>query len=224
LLFLLHDVPDVRCPATTRNGGFLSMRKDSVARRVWYVASVMMLLTGDSYGATKQLSPFGDKAAALSLQHRELQDSCEACDTEIVLEDDDAEMSCAICTEVLDACVDAHGGSESGSGFGICHPCGDLSVAEVLVFYQGICGDPLSSVTIDYISDCLYDSVPSECPDVTAFDDVYATTPSPSTDDETITPPTTITEDSGVRIRACGSVGALVVAVVNVLFFLTEMR
>ncbi|CBJ26374.1 imm upregulated 12 [Ectocarpus siliculosus] len=237
------------------------MGKDGLAR-VWYVASMMMLLTGDSCRATKHLSPFGGKAAP-SVQHRELQDSCGDCGTEIFLEDDDAEMSCTTCNEVLIACMEDYGESDTGSGgFGICHPCGDLSVDEVIQFYEGICGDPLSSITEEYISGCLYYVVPPECPsDVTSSDDDdtsessddsstdddessddyptdddessddYPTdddsnispVPSPSTDDDPITPPTT-TEGNGGRIRACGSVGALAVAVVNVVFLLTEMR
>ncbi|CAM9684016.1 unnamed protein product [Ectocarpus sp. 12 AP-2014] len=243
------------------------MGKDGFAR-VWYAASMMMLLTGDSCRATKHLSPSGGKAA-LGVQHRELQDSCGVCGTEIVVEDDDAEMSCTICNEVLIACMEDYGESETGSGgFGICHPCGDLSVDEVILFYEGICGDPLSSITTEYISGCLYYLVPPECPsDVTTSDDDYTTessddystdddyttessddystdddytiessddystsddsntspVPSPSTDDDPITPPTT-TEGNGGRVRACGTVGALAVAVINVVFLLTEMR
>ncbi|CAM9108432.1 unnamed protein product [Ectocarpus sp. 4 AP-2014] len=241
------------------------MGKDGFAR-VWYVASMMMLLTGDSCRATKHLSPLGGKAAP-SVQHRELQDSCGVCGTEIFLEDDDAEMSCTTCNEVLIACMEDYGESETSSGgFGICHPCGDLSVEEVILFYEGICGDPLSSITTDYISDCLYYVVPPECPsDVTSSDDDYTTESSDdyssddytiessddySSDDYTIessddyssdddytiessddystydgsnTSPTT-TEGNGVRVRACGSVGASAVAVANLVFLWTEMR
>ncbi|CAN0488845.1 unnamed protein product [Ectocarpus sp. 12 AP-2014] len=136
------------------------------------------------------------------------------------------------------------------------------------LFYEGICGDPLSSITTEYISGCLYYLVPPECPsDVTTSDDDYTTessdaystdddyttessddystdddytiessddystsddsntspVPSPSTDDDPITPPTT-TEGNGGRVRACGTVGALAVAVINVVFLLNEMR
>ncbi|CAN0236900.1 unnamed protein product [Ectocarpus fasciculatus] len=287
------------------------MGKDSVAR-VWYVASVMTLLTGDSCGVAKQLQPFGAEAA-LSVQNRELQDSCGDCGTEIVLNDDEAEMSCTFCNEAIIACMSEYGDSETGSGgFGICHPCGDLSVEEVVTFYEGLCGDPLSDITQEYVEGCLYYLVPPECPsDMTSSDDYtvessddsstdddwytsessddsstdddwytsessddywtddyywyywytvesgddsstdddwytsessddsyysryypftdddspspsQSPSPSPFTD-EPITKPTT-TVGSGVRVRACGSVGALAVALVNVVFFLTEMR
>ncbi|CAN0490900.1 unnamed protein product [Ectocarpus sp. 12 AP-2014] len=162
------------------------MGKDGFAR-VWYMASMMMMLTGDSCRATKHLSSFEGKAAP-SVQHRELQDSCGVCGTENFLEDDDAEMSCTTCNEVLIACMEDYGESETSSGgFGICHPCGDLSVDEVILFYEGICGDPLSSITQDYISGCLYYLVPPECPsDVTSSDDDYTTESSDnsSTDDD----------------------------------------
>ncbi|CAM9641564.1 unnamed protein product [Ectocarpus fasciculatus] len=263
-MFPMYDAPPVRAT----NGGFLSMWKDSVAR-VWYVASVMMLLTDGSCGAAKQPQPFGESEAALSVQHRELQDSCGVCGNDLFLEDDDAEMTCTSCNEVLIACMSEYGDSETGSGgFGICHPCGDLSVEEVVTFYEGLCGDPLSDITQEYVEGCLYYLVPPECPsDVTASDDYtvessddsstdddwytsessddsstdddwytsessddywtddyYCQSPSPSPfTDEPITKPTT-TVGSGVRVRACGSVGALAVALVNVVFFLTEMR